>query len=129
LGSRSSWTDPPAPSIFSRALADTAWTTTVSFVPSSPLPSTLTSLRSDRISPRSLSSSGVTSVPASKTSSAATLTGCEYVRNGPIGIASLDVDPRCLPIRMYNGIWPPSKPARILCEPARDFWPLIPRPE
>src|SRR5581483_1181264 len=27
------------------------------------------------------------------------------------------------------GIWPPSKPARILCDPARDFWPLMPRPE
>ena len=52
-----------------------------------------------------------------------------YVRNGPIGIASFEVEPRCLPIRMYAGIWPPSKPARILCEPARDFWPLIPRPE
>jgi hypothetical protein len=27
------------------------------------------------------------------------------------------------------GIWPPSKPGRIVCEPERDFWPLIPRPE
>src|SRR5918912_2923302 len=26
-------------------------------------------------------------------------------------------------------VWPPSKPGRILCEPDRDFWPLIPRPE
>ena len=32
--------------------------------------------------------------------SAAMLTGCEYVRNGPIGIASFDVEPRCLPMRM-----------------------------
>src|SRR5207244_8244251 len=55
--------------------------------------------------------------------------GCEYVRNGPIGMASFDVEPRCLPMRMYTGICPPSKPALIMCEPARDFWPLIPRPE
>jgi hypothetical protein len=26
-------------------------------------------------------------------------------------------------------IWPPSKPGRILWEPERDFWPLMPRPE
>ena len=46
-----------------------------------------------------------------------------------MGIASADVFPRSLPTRMSIGIWPPSKPAGILCEPARDFWPLIPRPE
>src|SRR5579884_92205 len=26
-------------------------------------------------------------------------------------------------------VWPPSNPGRILCEPARDFCPLMPRPE
>src|SRR6476619_4589929 len=26
-------------------------------------------------------------------------------------------------------VWPPSQPARILCEPERDFSPLMPRPE
>ena len=46
-----------------------------------------------------------------------------------MGIASAEVLPRSLPSRMSIGIWPPSKPAGILCEPARDFWPLIPRPE
>ena len=34
-----------------------------------------------------------------------------------------------LAMRMWSGICPPSKPARIACEPARDFCPLIPRPE
>jgi hypothetical protein len=53
-----------------------------------------------RISPARLSSSGVTSVPASKRDSAETLTGWLYVRKGPIGIASADVAPRCLPTRM-----------------------------
>lgn len=57
------------------------------------------------------------------------LTGWEYVRNGPIGIASLEVLPRSFGSRIASGICPPSNPARIMCEPARDFWPLIPRPE
>ena len=30
---------------------------------------------------------------------------------------------------MSIGIWPPSKPAGILWDPERAFWPLIPRPE
>jgi len=44
--------------------------------------------------------SGVTSAPSSKRSSALTLIGAVDVRNGPIGIASLEVAPRCLPSRM-----------------------------
>src|SRR5439155_1580633 len=83
-GSRRSVTDPPAASIFSRALAETACATTVSFVLSSPLPRIFTSCRVVRMTPTCLSNSGVTSVPASNRSSAETLTGCEYVRNGPI---------------------------------------------
>jgi hypothetical protein len=49
--------------------------------------------------------------------------------NGPIGIASFDVEPRALPTRMWSGICPPSNPARIFFEPERAFWPLSPRPE
>ena len=30
---------------------------------------------------------------------------------------------------VHNAVNPPSNPAGILCDPARDFWPLIPRPE
>ena len=30
---------------------------------------------------------------------------------------------------MEIGVWPPSNPGRILFEPERAFWPLIPRPE
>ena len=100
-----------------------------SFFFSSPLPSSFTSVFVFLSRPRSTSDSGVTSAPSSKRSSDPTLTGAVNVRNGPIGIASFDVEPRCLPIRMYDGIWPPSKPGRILCEPERAFCPLIPRPE
>src|SRR6187401_3012360 len=45
-----------------------------------------------------------------------------------MGIASADVFPRSFPRRMSMGIWPPSKPAGILLEPERDFWPFVPRP-
>ena len=68
--------------------------------------------------PAALSALGRDSAPASKRSSRLpTFTGCEYVRNGPIGIASADVLPRSFPTRMSIGIWPPSKPAGILFEP------------
>jgi len=50
-------------------------------------------------------------------------------RNAVAGMASFDVEPRSLGRRIASGICPPSKPARILCEPARDFCPLSPRPE
>ena len=73
----------------------------LSFLLRSPLPSSFTSVRELRISPFSMSASTVTSAPASKrSSSAATLTGTVEVRCGPIGIASLEYGPRCLPRRM-----------------------------
>ena len=120
---------PPAASTFSRAVCDAACTVIVSFLVSSPEPSSFTSLRTDRIRRFAFSVSGVTSSPASKRSRSRTLTPWVKVRNGPTGIASADVFPRSLAVRIESGIWPPSNPARIACEPARDFWPLIPRPE
>ena len=30
--------------------------------------------------------------------------------------------------RLYRGIWPPSKPGRVL-GPPRDFWPRLPKPQ
>ena len=82
------------------------------------------------IKPTATSASGVTSAPASKRASRSRrLTGCVEVRNGPIGIASADVLPRSFGRRMSIGICPPSNPAGMLCDPERDFWPLIPRPE
>jgi hypothetical protein len=122
-------TAPPAASIFSTALFENAWAETVSFTPRSPWPRIFTSRRRFRIKPFSSSSSGVTSLPASKRARSRTFSDQTLVRKGPIGIASFEVDPRCLPMRMYAGIWPPSKPARMACEPERDFCPLIPRPE
>jgi hypothetical protein len=92
---------PPAASIFSRAEAETPCACTVRAFVSSPTPRTFTSIRIDRISRFAFSASGVTSAPASKRSSSALrLTGCVRVMNGPIGIASFDVEPRCLPTRM-----------------------------
>ena len=129
-GSRSRVTVPPAASIFSTADFENECAVTESFFVSSPSPRTFTSTESFAMSPAAFSASSVTSAPASKRSSSEpTFTGWLYVRNGPMGIASADVLPRSLPVRMSIGIWPPSNPAGILCDPARDFWPLIPRPE
>ena len=126
---RSHVTVPPAASIFSTADFEKLWAETVSVFVSSPSPRILTSTRSFATSPAALSDSGVTSAPASKRpSSSRTFTGWLYVRNGPIGIASLDVLPRILGSRISSGVWPPSNPAGILCDPERAFWPLIPRP-
>ena len=66
-----------------------------------------------RTRPFSFRSSGVTSVPASKRARSRTFSDQTDVRKGPIGYASFEVEPRCLPIRMYAGIWPPSNPARM----------------
>ncbi len=82
------------------------------------------------ISPAATSASGVTTAPASnRVSRSRTLTGTVEVRKGPTGIASADVLPRSLGNRMSMGICPPSNPAGIMCDPARDFCPLMPRPE
>ena len=129
-GSRSAVALPPAAVIFSRALSENECAVTDSFFFSSPCPRILTSARVFLTRPFSTSVSTLTVSPSANTRSRSRrFTGCVYVRNGPIGIASFEVAPRCLPTRMYSGIWPPSKPARILFDPERDFWPLIPRPE
>ena len=99
---------PPAPSIFSFALALKAWARTVSLVLISPVPRTLTGwLRLAR--PASRRDSGVTSSPALKRSSRSpTLTGWVRVRNFSKGIDILWCGPRSFPIRMWIGVWPPS---------------------
>ena len=122
-------TVPPAPSISSTARLENAWACTVSFVFSSPVPRILTGWRSVRTTPAAFSSSGVTSVPASNASRLRTFTGVVCVRNGPIGIDIRWFGPGSLPSRMYSGIWPPSKPGRMLWLPERAFWPLCPRPD
>src|SRR6266536_672784 len=97
---RSQLTVPPTASIFSRALFEKACAETVSFFLSSPLPRIFTSVFVFLITPASTSASRVTSVPSSKRSSCETLTGMFEVLNGPIGIASFDVEPRCFGMRM-----------------------------
>ncbi len=91
---------PPAFSIFSRALAEIACTRIVSFFEMSPVPRSFTSIFVFLSKPFSTSDSGVTSSPASKRSRSRMFTWTVWVRNGPIGIASFDVEPRSLPMRM-----------------------------
>src|SRR5215217_8384051 len=110
-----------------------AWT--VSGLVISPLPSTLTGMPFFVHRPLPLSVSRLTSSPLSKRASrSARLTGCVCVRNGSNGIDFFMCGPRSLRIRMWIGIWPPSKRARSFAperEPA-PFWPrpaVLPVPE
>ena len=75
-------------------------TRTVSFFEISPVPSSFTSIFVFLISRFSTSASGVTTSPASNRSRSRRFTGTVSVRNGPTGIASFDVEPRSLPMRM-----------------------------
>src|SRR4051794_15926681 len=80
-------------------------------------------------SPLPASASSVTSAPESKRRSrSARLTGCVCVRKGSKGIDIFFVGPRSLRIRMWIGIWPPSKLCRVLL-PAREPAPFWPRPD
>ena len=92
---------PPAAVIFSRALSEKACAVTDSFFVSSPWPRIFTSARVFLSRPFSTSDSRLTVSPSAKTRSRSRrFTGWVKVRNGPIGIASFDVAPRCLPTRM-----------------------------
>ena len=75
FGSLSSVSVPPAASTFSRAVAEAPCTVIESFLVSSPTPSSLTSLRIERIRPFAFRLSGVTSSPASKRSRSRMFTG------------------------------------------------------
>src|SRR6185312_4754327 len=110
---------PPAAAIFSAALPLNLWARIVSFFEMSPRASTLMlPVRPTR--PCSRSSSGVTSLPASKRSAIASrLTTSYSTRNGLW-------NPR-FGTRRCSGIWPPSNP-RLCLKPERDFAPLCPRP-
>src|SRR5215211_9418664 len=73
--------------------------------------------------------SGVTSDPLSKRASRSRrLTGWVRVRNFSNGIDFFMCGPRSLRIRMWMGIWPPSKLWRVLA-PEREPAPFWPRPE
>src|SRR5919107_4965607 len=104
-----------------------AWT--VSGLVISPLPSTLTGMPFFVHRPLPLSVSSVTSSPLSKRASrSARLTGWVCVRNGSNGMDFFMCGPRSLRIRMWIGIWPPSKFDRDF-EPDREPAPFWPRPE
>src|ERR671933_1131590 len=112
----------------SRAAALNACAWTVSGLEISPLASTLTGtpLRVPR--PFSRSASRVTAAPDSNRASRSDrFTGCVCVRNGSKGIDFFMCGPRSLRIRMWIGIWPPSKLCRVLL-PERAPAPFWPRP-
>ena len=123
------WQVPPAASIFSRAVLEKPWAWTVSALVSSPPPRTLTGTSRRVARPACASASGVTSAPLSKRASrSARLTGWVRVRNFSNGIDFFMCGPRSLRIRMWIGVWPPSKRTRRLL-PEREPAPLWPRPE
>src|SRR3954452_6308448 len=113
----------------SRAAALNLWAWTVSGLVSSPLARILTgtSLRLPR--PLAARASSVTSAPLSKRfSRSERLTGWVCVRKGSKGMDFFMCGPRSLRIRMWIGIWPPSKFTRVF-EPEREPAPFWPRPE
>src|SRR6185312_15342621 len=123
------WQVPPAASMASRAAALNLCAWTVSGLVISPFASTFTGTPFFVQSPCEWSVSSVTESPFSKRASrSATFTGCVAVRNGSKGIDFFMCGPRSLRIRMWIGIWPPSKRARCLA-PEREPAPLWPRPE
>src|SRR3954469_22865361 len=104
-----------------------AWT--VSGFVISPLASTFTGMPFFVHSPCACSVSSVTESPDSKRASrSAMFTGWVCVRNGSNGIDFFMCGPRSLRMRMWMGIWPPSKLCRVL-RPARAPAPFWPRPD
>src|ERR687898_995605 len=124
-----SWQVPPAASIFSRAVAEKPWACTVSAFDSSPWPRILTGTSRRVARPFSRRASGVTSAPLSKRASRSRrFTGWVCVRNFSNGIDFFMCGPRSLRIRMWIGVWPPSK-LIFFFAPEREPAPLWPRPE
>src|SRR3954452_359679 len=104
-----------------------AWT--VSGLESSPFASTFTGMSFFVHSPCECSASSVTASPDSKRASrSAMLNTCVCVRKGSNGIDFFICGPRSLRMRMWIGIWPPSKFERDF-EPDREPAPFWPRPD
>src|SRR4051812_42060795 len=122
------WAVPPAASMAAFAAALKPWAWTVSGLLSSPLARTLTGIPLRVARPLPAIASTVTSAPESKRASrSARLTGWVWVRKGSNGIDFFMCGPRSLRIRMWIGIWPPSKFGRDF-EPEREPAPFWPRP-
>src|SRR5687768_12092058 len=103
------------------ALALKRWARTVSALVRSPLPSTFTPSTNFLIIPRFRRISGVTMVPASKTSRVPRFTSANSFLKRAL------VKPR-LGTRRWRGICPPSNPSLWL-KPLRLFCPFSPRPD
>src|SRR4051794_23281536 len=113
----------------SRAAALNLCAWTVSGLVISPLASTFTGTPFFVHRPCEWSVSSVTESPFSKRASrSCRFTGCVEVRNGSKGIDFFMCGPRSLRMRMWIGIWPPSKFERDF-EPEREPAPFCPRPD
>src|SRR4051794_35328031 len=113
----------------SRAAALNLCAWTVSGLVISPLASTFTGTPLFVHRPCECSVSSVTESPVSKRASRSRrFTGCVDVRNGSNGIDFFMCGPRSLRMRMWIGIWPPSKFERAF-DPEREPAPFWPRPD
>src|SRR3954453_18148437 len=122
------WQVPPASSIAARAAAENPCACTVRGFEIEPFARTFTGTPFLPQSPWDFSETSVTESPESKRASRSErFTGWVKVRNGSNGIDFFMCGPRSLRMRMWIGIWPPSKLCRVLL-PARAPAPFWPRP-
>src|SRR3954451_3571467 len=127
--SSTTWQVPPAASMAARAAALNLCAWTVSGLESSPFASTFTGMPFFVHSPCECSASSVTASPDSKRASRSPmLKTWVCVRNGSNGIDFFMCGPRSLRMRMWIGIWPPSKLWRVLA-PEREPAPFWARPD
>src|SRR3954453_16489534 len=123
------WQVPPAASMACRAAALNLCAWTVRGLDSSPFASTFTGMPFFVHGPCECSVSRSTEAPGSKRASrSAMLNTCVCVRNISKGIDFFMCGPRSLRMRMWIGIWPPSKFDRDF-EPEREPAPFWPRPD
>src|SRR5690606_1123737 len=121
---RCSTTEPPAASMAFLAPAEADQTTRFSLAFSSPVPRTRTPSLARRITPAATRASPLISFLAS--SFLASTASCRRHRFTSASFSAPGLLKPRFGIRMYSGIWPPSKPP--MATPERDFWPLTPRP-
>src|SRR3954453_21567480 len=123
------WQVPPASSIAARAAAENPCACTVRGFEIEPFARTFTGTPFLPQSPWDFSETSVTESPESKRASRSErFTGWVKVRNGSNGIDFFMCGPRSLRMRMWIGIWPPSKFERAF-DPEREPAPFWPRPD
>src|SRR5260221_3897710 len=111
--------EPPAASIFWRAVADAACACTSNFPPTSPFERILI-FASGRMRPFAASDAGVTFPSTAAAARRSTFTATN-------GLRWRFLKPRIFGMRMWMGVWPPSNHPGMP-GPLRAFWPFVPRP-